>query len=80
MTAWTRTDEHGITVTFTPRTSDKGHIVLEPAEFEGLMRAGGWIECDCHNETAWSINSWHGGIEDGIWICDNCGRKKKENR
>ena len=78
MTAWTRTDEHGITGTFTYTPDQRGNVTLTVQEVEGLMRAGGWIECDCHNETAWSINSWHGGIEDGIWICDNCGRKKKE--
>ena len=78
MTAWTRTDEHGITGTFTPRTNDKGQIVLEPAEFEGLMRAGGWIECDCHEPG--TTTSWSGGIPGGTWTCDNCGRKKKEKR
>ena len=39
MTSWTRTDAHGITVTF---KYPRGNISLTAQEAEGLLRAGGW--------------------------------------
>lgn len=44
MTAWTRTDEHGITGTFTYTPDQRGNVTPTAQEVEGLMRAGGWIE------------------------------------
>ncbi|OFT62577.1 hypothetical protein HMPREF3159_03435 [Brachybacterium sp. HMSC06H03] len=44
MTSWTRTDEHGITVTFTYTPDQRGNVTLTVQEVEGLMRAGGWRE------------------------------------
>lgn len=44
MTAWTRTDEHGITGTFTYTPDQRGNVTLTVQEIEGLMRAGGWAE------------------------------------
>ena len=74
MTAWTRPDEHGITGTFTYAPDQRGNVTLTVQEVEGLMRAGGWIECDCHEPD--TTTSWSGGIPGGTWTCDHCGRKK----
>lgn len=42
VTAWHRTDAHGIPVTFTSRPNEQGNYLLTPQELEGLMRTGGW--------------------------------------
>lgn len=44
MTPWTRTDDHGITVTFTYTPDQRGNVTLTTQEIEGLMRTGGWAE------------------------------------
>lgn len=44
MTSWTRTDDHGITVTFAYTPDQRGNVTLTTQEIEGLMRAGGWAE------------------------------------
>lgn len=42
MTTWHRTDDHGVTVTFTATPDQRGNITLTQQELEGLMRTGGW--------------------------------------
>lgn len=77
MTAWTRTDDHGITVTFIYTPDQRGNATLTQQEIEGLMRTGGWTECDCHEPG--TTTSWTGGWETGTWTCDHCGRKKHDD-
>lgn len=44
MTAWHRTTDHGIAVTFTYTPSERGDVTLTRQELEGLLRTGGWTE------------------------------------
>lgn len=44
MTAWHRTTDHGIDVTFTYTPSERGDVTLTRQELEGLLRTGGWTE------------------------------------
>lgn len=79
MTAWTRTDDHGITVTFTATPDQRGNVTLTQQEFEGLMRTGGWTECDCHEPGALTEH-WGGVHPDGRMRCTNCDRPMKDTQ
>ena len=76
MTAWTRTDEHGITVTFEYQPDQRGTVTLTTQEVEGLMRTGGWTECDCHEPGALTEH-WGGVHPDGRMQCTTCDRVEK---
>lgn len=79
MTACTRTDGHGITVTFTTTPDERGNVTLTQEELEGLMRTGGWTECDCHEPGALTEH-WGGVHPDGRMRCTTCARPMKETR